>query len=64
MNTLTFFLFIITVASVVYFLGHQIGYLRGKAEASHIPRGEPPEEDILGSELKQIISFVETGERK
>ncbi|WP_280522787.1 hypothetical protein [Lysinibacillus boronitolerans] len=42
MSPLIFFLFVVTVAAVCYVLGHQIGYLNGKREVSHIMRGEPP----------------------
>lgn len=42
MSPLLFFFFVVTVAAVSYLLGHQIGYLSGKREVSHIMRGEPP----------------------
>ena len=43
MNPFMFFVFICTVIVVSYILGNRIGYLQGKAEVSHIPRGELPE---------------------
>lgn len=64
MNPLMFFLFICTVIVVSYILGNRIGYLQGKAEVSHVPRGEPPEINVdeqLGTELQQIIDYVESG---
>lgn len=42
MSPLIFLLFVVTVATVCYVLGHQIGYLNGKREVSNIVRGEPP----------------------
>lgn len=42
MNTFLVVLFVLVllVMTAAYF--HRIGYLTGKAEVSHIPRGEPP----------------------
>lgn len=66
LSLLAFIFFLVSVVGA-YLYGKQIGYLNGKQEVSHIPRGEPPEDsttDILGSELQQIVSWVKAAERK
>ena len=60
MNALMFFLFIITVASICYLLGYQVGYLGGKAEVSYIARGEPPDESV-DHELKACGRYGQKG---
>lgn len=42
MSALAYFVLALTFLAVGYFLGNLVGYLNGKAEVSHIVRGEPP----------------------
>lgn len=42
MSALAYIVLALIFLSIGYFLGILVGYLNGKAEVSHIVRGEPP----------------------
>lgn len=54
MSAFIYFVLAIVFLTVGYFLGNIVGYLNGKAEVSHIMRGEPPDMD---NELEHFKAF-------